>query len=148
MQRLLHRFFILKAGMESFHFGDEITEKNWHTGYTVKKRKGCFAMLFNKETFENLVNNGEKPVLVEFQAPWCGYCRRLASAMETVEKQYESQLSIGFVDIDQEPELEEQEKIELIPTLVLYHKGKRLGTVVNPESKAKIDAFIRETLEK
>lgn len=105
-------------------------------------------MDFNKEQFLKAVNQGEKPVLVEFQAPWCMYCKRLASTMEVVAKQYADTLTVGFVNIDNEPELEEREEIELVPTLVLYKNGKRLGSIVNPDSKAKIDAFIRETLEK
>ena len=102
----------------------------------------------NKEQFMKAVNESEKPVLVEFQAPWCVYCKRLASAMEVVEKQYGDTLTIGFVDIDAEPELENQEDIQVIPTLALYQNGRRLDTVVNPGSKAKIDQFIAETLGK
>ena len=103
-------------------------------------------MNLTKDTFTKTVNESSRPVLIEFQAPWCMYCRRLASAMAVVEKQYGDALAVGYVNIDEEPELEEQEEIELIPTLVLYKDGKRLGSLVNPDSKAKIDAFIQEHL--
>lgn len=105
-------------------------------------------MDLNREMFDKLVNSSEKPVLVEFMAPWCMYCKRLASTMETVKKQYEKILNIGFVNIDNEPGLEEQEGIELVPTLVLYHGGKRLGVLVNPDSKAKIDRLIAENMDR
>ena len=104
-------------------------------------------MNLTKDLFTKTVTEGSKPVLVEFQAPWCMYCRRLASAMNAVEKQYADTLTVGFVNIDEEPQLEEQENIELVPTLVLYQNGKRLGTLVNPDSKAKVDAFIQEKLQ-
>ena len=103
-------------------------------------------MNLTKDLFTKTIHEAEKPVLVEYQAPWCVYCKRLESVMQAVEKQYADTLTIGFVNIDDEPALEEQENIELIPTLALYRDGKRLGTIVNPDSKAKIDTFIRETL--
>ena len=50
------------------------------------------------------------------------------------------------VDIDQEPELASQEQIEVIPTLVLYREGLELGSIVAPESKARIEEFLAESL--
>ena len=94
--------------------------------------------------YENLIH-GEKPVLIEFWAPWCVYCRRIAPSLEAFSNQQEAVL-VGQVNIDEEPTLAEREKIEVIPTLLLYQKGKLKGRVVNPESKAKIEAFIKESL--
>ena len=89
---------------------------------------------------------GDRPVLVEFWAPWCVYCRRIIPALEKVAQQNEGVLEIGKINIDDEPKLAAQENIEVIPTLVLYRGGKALGSVVAPESKASIEAFISETL--
>ena len=100
----------------------------------------------NQALFQNLALEGDKPVLVEFWAPWCVYCRRIAPALEKVSEQYENQVAIAQVNIDDEPLLANQEQIEVIPTLVMYRGGQALGSVVAPESKAKIEEFIRETL--
>ena len=100
----------------------------------------------DRELFEKLALEGDKPVLVEFWAPWCVYCRRIAPALEKVAQQYENRLVIGQVNIDDEPLLAGKEQIEVIPTLVMYRGGQVLGSVVAPESKAKIEEFIRETL--
>lgn len=89
----------------------------------------------------------EKPVLVEYSAPWCVYCRRIGPAMEKVADQWEPQVDVFQVDIDRQPLLAEQEHIEVIPTLVVYRDGKALGSIVAPESKARIDAFLREVLQ-
>ena len=88
----------------------------------------------------------EMPVLVEFWAPWCTFCRRISAAYEKVAEQNKGKLTVARVNIDEEPQIAEQEQIELVPTLVLYQNGAALGSVVAPESKAKIDAFIVETL--
>ena len=92
------------------------------------------------------MTNQEMPVLVEFWATWCTYCRRISAAYEKVAEQNEGKLAVAKVNIDDAPQIAEQEQIELVPTLVLYQNGKALGSVVAPESKAKIDAFIAETL--
>ena len=101
----------------------------------------------NKELFTSAVS-ADKPVLVEFWAPWCTYCRRIAPALSKVDAQYSDTLTIGQVNIDDVPELAQQEGIELIPTMIIYRNGEALGSIVAPESKAKIDSFIQETLAK
>ena len=89
---------------------------------------------------------GSQPVLVEFWAPWCVYCRRLAPALEKVSDQYSDHLVVGQVNIDEEATLATQEQIEVIPTLVVYQNGKPMGSVVAPESKAKVEEFLQTTL--
>ena len=100
----------------------------------------------SQQQFESRVRE-EKPLLVEFSAPWCVYCRRIAAPMEKVAVQWEERVDVFAVDIDQEPALAEQEHIEVVPTLVIYRKGAPLGSLVAPESGGRIEAFIRETLE-
>lgn len=99
----------------------------------------------NQELFQQALQ-GEKPVLVEFWAPWCVYCRRIEAATAKVAEQFGSELVIGQVNIDEEPLLSHQEQIEVIPTFVLYRDGKAISSVVAPESKAALENFIREGL--
>lgn len=89
---------------------------------------------------------GEKPVLVDFWAPWCVYCRRLAPAFERVAEQYGERLLAAKVNIDEEAELAAGLQIEVIPTLMLMKNGKVLGSVVAPESAAAIAEFVESTL--
>ncbi|MBQ7885320.1 MAG: thioredoxin-disulfide reductase [Clostridia bacterium] len=103
------------------------------------------AINMNRKMFEEMLK-GDKPVLVDFWAPWCTYCRKIESAYEQVAQQYGDRLIVAKVNIDDEPLLAQQEKIEIIPTLVMYQGGKAIGSIVAPESKAMIDAFIAETL--
>lgn len=89
----------------------------------------------------------EQPVIVEFSAPWCVYCRRLAPALESVAKEYQDTLVFGVVNIDDEPELAQSEEIEVVPTLLLYQNGQILGSIVAPESRTQLAAFIEDTLQ-
>ena len=105
------------------------------------------AMNMNGKQFQDLMNQG-KVILVDYWAPWCSYCRRIGPAYDRIAQQYASSIVVAKVNIDDEPILAQQEMIEVIPTLVLYRDGKALGSIVAPESKAAIDAFLAEALVK
>lgn len=102
--------------------------------------------LTNKEYNEKVVN-GEQPVLVDFWAPWCTYCRRISAAYDKIAEQYGDKVLVSKVNIDEEPGLADQLQIEVIPTLVLFKNGKPVADIVAPESKARIENFLEEHLE-
>ena len=99
----------------------------------------------NNEQFRNYMNEG-KAMLVDYWAPWCVYCRRIGPAYEKIAQQYGDRLVIAKINIDEEPVIAHQEKIEVIPTLVLYEGGQAIASIVAPESKAKIEEFINENM--
>ena len=100
----------------------------------------------NAHTYRKYLSESAKPVLVEFSAPWCSYCRRLEPALELTAQQYEGEIIFGQINIDDEPALAEEEQIELVPTLLLYQNGQLLGSIVAPESRAQLEEFIEESL--
>lgn len=100
----------------------------------------------NKEQFQALLKSGQT-ILVDYWAPWCGYCRRISPAYDIIAEEYADSLITVKINIDEEPELANAEKIEIIPTLVLYKDGKVLDSIVAPEAKSTIDSFIQKTME-
>ena len=101
----------------------------------------------NKELYKQQVEDEKKVVLAEFWAPWCVYCKRIGPAYKKIAEEYGGKLVVGQINIDEEQELAVENNIEVVPSLVLYKDGQAVGNLVVPESKAKIEAFIKEHVD-
>ena len=103
------------------------------------------AVHLNEATFHHLLQ-GEKPVLVEFWAPWCSHCRDLEADFDRIAEEYGQQLSIGKLNIDDHPQLVQQYFIDYVPTLMLFSDGSVVDYVISPGSHEAIVRFIEDLL--
>lgn len=99
----------------------------------------------NSENFSEYIGNA-KPLLVEYHAPWCVYCRRISPAVKALAEKYEDQLDVLEIDIDASPELADENGVEVVPTFMLIKNGENLGSIVAPDSKAALESFVAERI--
>ena len=87
--------------------------------------------------FDELVLKAEKPVLLDFWAPWCGPCRMVAPIVEEIAAENES-IAVGKINVDDDGALAARFGITSIPTLILMEKGEAVKTLVGFRPKADI----------
>ncbi len=100
-------------------------------------------LILTKENFEKEVIESPIPVLVDFWAPWCGPCRMLAPAIEEIAEEYEGQIKVGKVNVDQEGSLAMQFNVASIPTLILFKNGEIADTSVGFMPKEEIEEMLK-----
>ena len=99
------------------------------------------AISVNKNNFNQEVLNSDKPVLLDFWASWCGPCRMVAPVLEEIAAE-RSDIKVGKINVDQEPELAAQFGVMSIPTLVVMKDGRIVNQAVGARPKAQILAML------
>lgn len=95
----------------------------------------------NKNSFQNEVLNSEKPVLLDFWAPWCGPCRMVSPIVDEIASE-RSDIKVGKINVDEQPELAAQFGVMSIPTLVVMKDGKVINQMVGARPKSQILAML------
>ncbi|HWE38131.1 MAG TPA: thioredoxin [Isosphaeraceae bacterium] len=85
---------------------------------------------FTDGNFESEVLGSESPVLVDFWAPWCMPCRRLAPTIEKLAADYQGKVKVGKMDTDQNINTPSALRISSIPTVILFQGGREVDRLV------------------
>lgn len=99
------------------------------------------AINISKENFQTEVINSDKPVLLDFWAPWCGPCRMVVPIVEEISQE-RPDIKVGKVNVDEQPELARQFRVTSIPTLVVMKGGEAVNRAMGARPKSQILAML------
>ncbi|MDT8378374.1 MAG: thioredoxin [Desulfotignum sp.] len=96
--------------------------------------------------FEENVLKSEKPIMVDFWAPWCGPCKAIAPTIEALVKTYGDQMTFAKVNVDENPLSPSKYGVQAIPTLIFFKNGEIADQITGMVAKEKLEQTIKKIL--
>jgi len=114
-------------------------------GEEKKKEMGTEPVNVTDSNFDETIK--KRPlILIDFWAPWCGPCRALAPTTEELAKEYAGKVTIGKLNVDENPNMAERFQVFSIPTLILMKDGCEIDRIVGLCPKKHIEAVLKKHL--
>ena len=102
-------------------------------------------MIINDENYEAIAAEG-KPMMLDFWATWCGPCKKIAPDIEALAEQYEGQVIVGKVDVEEAIDLVAKFKIRNVPTILFIKNGEVVDKQVGATTKDKFEEKLKALL--
>ena len=97
-------------------------------------------------TFEEEVLKSDKPVVLDFWAPWCGPCKQIGPSLEEISDEMKDKITVAKINIDENPVSPTKYGVRGIPTMLLFKDGELKATKVGATSKSNIVEWIKENI--
>ncbi len=98
------------------------------------------------DVFETEVLKSDKPVMVDFWAPWCGPCKAIAPSIEALEKTFGDQMKFVKVNVDENPISPSKYGVQAIPTLIFFKNGEIADQITGMVAMEKLEETIKGVL--
>lgn len=96
----------------------------------------------SKNNYEETVSGSDKPMLLEFRARWCSSCGMFAPIIEEISDEYAGKITVGKVDVDEEPEIAARHRVSSLPTVIFFKGGKAVKVAVGFRPKEDLKRLI------
>ena len=100
------------------------------------------AIHVTNSNFEKEILHSDKPVLLDFWAPWCGPCRMVSPIVDEIAEEVQGKAKVGKVNVDEQGDLASQFGVMSIPTIMVFKNGEAVATSVGAKSKAELLALL------
>ncbi|MEN6360611.1 MAG: thioredoxin [Smithella sp.] len=105
-----------------------------------------FLGVATDENFEGEVLKSDKPVLIDFWAPWCGPCKAIGPIVEEIASEYADKVKVMKMNVDESQKSAVAYGVRSIPTLMMFKGGKVSDTLIGLVPKEKLEKFVKKSL--
>jgi thioredoxin 1 len=98
------------------------------------------------DSFDGSVVKSDKPVLVDFWAPWCGPCVAIGPVLDALAEEYKGRLTIAKMNVDENANIPASFGVRSIPYIVMFKSGKMVDSIVGAVPKARLKEMIERAL--
>lgn len=105
---------------------------------------GNNTLVFTDDNFEEQVVKSDKPVMVDFWAPWCGPCQMAGPVVDELADEYKGKVAVGKLNVDDNQQTAGKYGVMSIPTVILFDKGKEVARKVGFAGKPMYESLLEQ----
>ncbi|MEW5850908.1 MAG: thioredoxin [Myxococcota bacterium] len=109
---------------------------------------GSHMQRFQDDNFESRVLKSPTPVLVDFGAVWCPPCRAMRPHVDAVAQAFAGKLTVGELDVDENPVTSERYRVRSLPTVMLFKNGVPVDMIVGAVTRSRLEELVRKHLDR